>query len=256
MFHDEDMTSSMKFEFSPIERRAGVAMWKQIAEALRTEFSRADVAEGQKIPTEQELAQSFDVNRHTVRRALSTLIAEGVLRSDQGRGTFIAKTSLAYPIGPRTRFTENLSGQAQEVYGDIYSVSEVEADAFAAEMLGVPPGTLLYRCESVSYADGAPIMTGPSWFETSRFPNLRKDIERTGSFTKIMEAYGFGEYRRKETRITAALCSTEIAERLKISEGSPVLVLESVNVIGDGTPIQTARTYVVGGRMHLTVRND
>lgn len=256
LFHDEDMTNPMKFDFSPIERRAGVAMWKQIAEVLRTELSRAEVSEGEKIPTEQELAQSFEVNRHTVRRAISTLIEEGFLRSDQGRGTFVARAPLVYPIGPRTRFSENLSGQAQEVYGDIFRTTEVGADAYTAELLEVDLGTALFKCESVSYADGTPIIAGTRWFEVSRFPNLPADLRETNSITKIMEKYGFGDYRRKETRITAALCSAHNAELLKISEGSPVLVMESTNVNASGVPIQIGRAYVAADRMHLTVRNN
>ncbi len=246
----------MKFDFPPVERRTGVAMWKQIAEVLRSELSRTEVSEGVKIPTEQDLAHSFQVNRHTVRRAISTLIEEGFLRSDQGRGTFVARAPLVYPIGPRTRFTENLSGQAQEVYGDIFRTTEVPADAYTADLLEVRPGTALFKCESVSYADGVPIIAGTRWFEVSRFPDLPSDLNETNSITKIMEKYGFGDYRRQETRITAALCSVRNAELLRISEGSPVLVMESINVIASGTPIQAGRAYVAADRMHLTVRND
>ncbi len=256
LLHDGDMTKLIKFEFSPMERRAGVAMWKQIAEVLRSELSRAEASEGEKIPTEQELAQSFEVNRHTVRRAISTLIEEGFLRSDQGRGTFVAKAPLVYPLGPRTRFSENLSGQAQEIYGDIFRTSEVAADAYTSELLEVEQGTALFECETVSYADGVPITVGTRWFEVSRFPNLLSDLKETSSVTKIMEKYGFGDYKRQETRITAVLCSARNAGLLKISEGSPVLVMESINVIGGGIPIQVGRSYVAADRMHLTVRND
>lgn len=255
LFHDEGMTIPMKFDFSPVERRSGVAMWKQIAELLRAELSKSAVSEGEKMPTEQEFAQSFGVNRHTVRRAISSLIEEGLLRADQGRGTFVAKAPLVYPIGPRTRFTENLSGQAQEISGNMYKISEVEADAYTAEMLGVAVGTPLFQSESVSYADEVPIITGVSWFEKSRFPNLPTDFEETESISIIMEKYGFGDYRRKETRITAALCDALNAELLQISEGSPVLVMDSINVIGDDTPIQIGRAYVAPERMHLTVNS-
>ncbi|KZL20702.1 Mannosyl-D-glycerate transport/metabolism system repressor MngR [Pseudovibrio axinellae] len=246
----------MKFEFSPIERRNGVAMWKQIAENLRAVLSRSEVSSGEKIPTEQELAHAFGVNRHTVRRAISTLIEEGFLRADQGRGTFVVKAPLVYPIGPRTRFTENLSGQAQEVYGDIFRVSEVVADAYTGELLNVELGTPLFKCESVSYADATPLIAGTRWFEASRFPNLPADLKETSSITKIMEKYGLGEYRRKETRITAALCSAENAELLKIPEGAPVLIMESINVTEGGKAIQVGRAYVAADRMHLTVRNE
>ena len=42
----------------------------------------------------------FGVNRHTVREAIASLVHEGVLRSEQGRGTFVEqRRRFAYPIG-------------------------------------------------------------------------------------------------------------------------------------------------------------
>ena len=178
------------------------------------------------------------------------------MRSDQGRGTFVAKAPLVYPIGPRTRFTENLSGQAQELSGEMFKLTVVTADAYTSEMLGVEIGVPLFQSESVSYADDVPIITGLSWFEKARFHNLVEDFKETESISKIMEKYGYGIIAGRETRITAALCDAQNAELLKIPEGSPVLVMDSINVIGEGTPIQIGRAYVAPERMHLTVNSE
>ena len=74
---------------SGIQRRSGIALWRQIADAIRAGISSGIGDEHGKLPPEMELAEQFGVNRHTVRSAISALVSEGILRAEQGRGTFI-----------------------------------------------------------------------------------------------------------------------------------------------------------------------
>ena len=83
-------------------------VWKAIANALRTDIAEGRYGPGDKLPTEAALAQRFGVNRHTVRHGLSSLIADGMIRTRRGAGAFVAATPTDYPIGKRVRFHENL----------------------------------------------------------------------------------------------------------------------------------------------------
>jgi phosphoribosyl-ATP pyrophosphohydrolase len=67
---------------------SGIARWRQIAETLRQEVTSGVFVTG-RLPTESSLATRFHVNRHTVRRAVAVLVKEGIVRVEQGRGTFV-----------------------------------------------------------------------------------------------------------------------------------------------------------------------
>ena len=56
-----------------LQRRAGVSLWRQIAETLEKDIKEQVFEPGQKLPTEAELAERFSVNRHTVRRGIAYL---------------------------------------------------------------------------------------------------------------------------------------------------------------------------------------
>ena len=89
----------------------GIAMWRRIADTIRLDIVGGKRARGEKLPGEMALAERFAVNRHTVRRAIAALTAEGVVRAEQGRGTFVDQAKrLSYRIGRRTRFSEGLAG--------------------------------------------------------------------------------------------------------------------------------------------------
>src|SRR3954471_23595384 len=122
-----------------VERRSGIALWRQIADRIRVEID-AGAFEG-KLSPEHELARRFGVNRHTVREAIASLVHEGVLRSEQGRGTFIQqRRRFAYPIGPRTRFSTGLDGQAHELRGHLIDHAYEAASEVVAAGLDIKPG--------------------------------------------------------------------------------------------------------------------
>src|SRR3954451_23387238 len=121
-----------------IERRSGIALWRQIADRIRMGISSGAFGEGGRLPPEAELAQRFGVNRHTVRAAIAALIQEGVLRAEQGRGTFIAQRQrLSYPITARTRFSTGFEGQIRERRSTLLDHAAEPASQRVAEALGL-----------------------------------------------------------------------------------------------------------------------
>src|SRR5260370_25334065 len=75
----------MDREISPSE-----PLHAQIAARLRPDVRDAHFAPGQRLPSEVDLSKLLGVSRGTVRQALGALIADGVLHTIAGRGTFVS----------------------------------------------------------------------------------------------------------------------------------------------------------------------
>jgi GntR family phosphonate transport system transcriptional regulator len=237
-----------------MERGGGIALWRQIAERIRAEIAEGLHPPGARLPPEGDLAGRFGVNRHTLRRAMATLAAEGVVRVDQGRGTFVEARRIPYPIQRRTRFSEAISASAKAPGGRVTDHGTDEADAWLAERLAVPEGTPLIRIETLSVADGVPVSVATHWIPAGRFPDAVAVYERTGSFTRVLEAHGVPDYARRSTRVTARLAETDDARLLDLGAGAVVIVTENVDVDPDGTPVQTSRTRFSADRVELVIR--
>src|SRR6202046_2320704 len=89
---------------------SGVALWRQVADGIERGIADGTFAAGEKLPGEIEIAETYRVNRHTVRRALATLAERGFVRAERGSGTYVEAPRLAYPIRRRTRFSEIVGG--------------------------------------------------------------------------------------------------------------------------------------------------
>ncbi len=239
---------------SPVERHSGIALWRQIADQIRMAISTGEFDGSDTLPGEVSLAKRFDVNRHTVRSAIAALTREGVLRVEQGRGTFIAhRTRLRYPVGRRTRFSEGFAHQIRERGGIMKSHRLEAASLPVAQALRLDHGAMVVRIESIGTADGVPISGSTSWFDANRFPDIGERFDGYRSVTACLKSYGIDDYVRISTRISAQHASRDMLDDLQLSPGAIVLVTEAVNATLDGTPLQYSKTHFSADRVEIDI---
>ena len=233
---------------------SGVALWRQVADAIRLDIVGGKLNAGDKLAGELPLSERFGVNRHTVRRALAVLAEEGVVRAEQGRGTFVAAARrLSYPIGRRTRFSEGLAGQARQIRGELLAERIERAGAALAKSLGLRAGARVIRMETVSFADGRPLARATGWLEEARFPGFAAAYLETGSVTQALQRYGIADYSRGSTRISARHADVEESRALQLSPGAILLVSDAVDVDAEGRPIHAMLTRFPADRLELVV---
>ena len=118
----------------------------------------ASARPGGRLPTEAELSRRFAVNRHTVRARAGGIVARaGLVRIEQGRGTFVAEDVLEYTVEPRTRFTEWIRKHNMEPSGKTLQLREIAADSHIANGLGLRTGARVILLERLGLADDRPV---------------------------------------------------------------------------------------------------
>ncbi|TWG91292.1 GntR family phosphonate transport system transcriptional regulator [Mesorhizobium sp. J18] len=237
-----------------IERRSGIALWRQIADRIRLGLNAGLAGPDGRLPPEIALAERYGVNRHTVRAAISALVQEGVLRAEQGRGTFVERRRrLAYPIGVRTRFSAGLAGQARDRRGHLIEHAEEPASEEVAKALGLGVGASVIRLETLAEADGRPVSRARSWFDGVRFRGIEQHFAETGSITASLLALGVEDYFRHSTIVSARHADSEDLKDLALSPGAIVLVTVALNVDAEGVPLQYSETRFAADRVELHV---
>ena len=198
-----------------LDRANVCSICRQIATPLAQEIETGVFAEGQQLPTEAELATRFTVNRHTIRRAVGMLSDRGLVRVEQGRGSFVRENVLEYMIGRRTRFTENVRRANRSPGGRMLSISREKSTPGLAGELGVQAGA------------------------------------QDPSVTKVMEHHGFGDYQRARTKVTAGIPDAVDSSVLQIPRTRPILIVDSVNIALDGTVLQASHVRYAADRFQL-----
>jgi GntR family phosphonate transport system transcriptional regulator len=234
-----------------LSRRDGIALWRQIEQAITQDIAEGRFQPGDRLPTEKQLAERFRVNRHTLRRAMEALEAHGLVRVEQGRGSFVQEHVLDYALSARTRFSEIVSAQNRIPAGRLLDSAILPASEEVAAGLEIARDTPCVMLRMVGAADGRPILYGYNYFPADRFPNAASLYAETGSVTKMLRAHGVNDYRRKLTRITARMPSEEEAAMLAQPRTRPVLVAEAVDADLDGVPVRYGYVRFASERVQL-----
>lgn len=74
-----------------INTRSGVPLYRQLMQQLKMGITAGILKPGEKIPTVREVALHLTINPNTVARAYREMEIEGLLKSVQGKGTFVAQ---------------------------------------------------------------------------------------------------------------------------------------------------------------------
>lgn len=227
--------------------------WEATRDRIGEEIASGRLAPDTRLPSEPEMCRLYDTRRHSLRRALAALEAEGKLRVEHGRGTFVERAPLVnYVVGRRTRFRENLMSQGLNASGQSISEAQIPADARIARLLGVPPGALVHAICRRGFANDLPISLGWSYHDASRFPDLAERRRQGVSVTEVYRSHGIEDYQRLRTTIFTRSANEHEAHLLMLRPGQSVLVVQKVDVDKAGKPIGFSEAAWAGDRVQFT----
>ena len=238
-----------------------MTVWRDVGDAIIAEIDKGVFAPGDRLPSDSDLAVRFGIHRHTVRRALSHLESEGLVRMVRGHGTFVSEDVMDYRIGIRTRFEQNLMEHFRAPSRTPISVVQLPASDVVAVKLGLGLGDPTILVSLLGSGDRLPISFGHNYFSMERHGSIADYFRDKGklkkaknlSVTSALRSAGVSEFQRKSVSITARLPTTEETRHLKISRNEYVLETEAVNVDEDGNPVMYATTAFPSSRIRFTL---
>jgi GntR family transcriptional regulator, phosphonate transport system regulatory protein len=235
------------------DRAPKESFWTRIASDIAASISSGIYPPGERLPSEHALAELFGVNRHTIRRSLSSLSSQGLVRIAQGSGTYVEDFAVDLILAKRTRHSQSLSSAGLRGGLQVISTRTERASAVQAAALKVAVRSKLLYLEVLGEAQGQALHVSQRLFPLPRFEGLDAVAAQTGSITAAFAACGVADYTRHESRITAQMPEPQVASHLRQPVSRPVLRVESVNIDTQGVPIEFASTWFSGDRVTLTV---
>ncbi len=191
---------------------------------------------GSAIPNEIELSRELGISVGTVRKALDEMESGKLISRRQGRGTFVIDQSSDECAA---RFSNIRDPDGSRVVGDVESCEVMPGTANAAEirLLQLRNGEPVLRMHRLRSHAGRPLMVEESTVPQSRFPGLAQEADVTASIVVLAQRYGLLLARAKE-KLSVTSATGDVADELGVSEGTPLLKLDSVVFSIDGRPIE------------------
>jgi GntR family transcriptional regulator len=226
-----------------LRRQDPVALHEQLSAQLRIEVF-ASYQPGDQIPTEEEIGARYRLSRVTVRRAIQTLVDQGVLVRRQGKGTFLAQyvPKVTYEIDKFGPFIDAflVAGEAVEItVVDFNWQNGVIPEVFR----GIADRVL---CYSRLYETGG---THHAVIQVTLPPELGERISRAdtasmGIYELLSTKVGVEPFRA-DFEISSQLPSDALCHWLKISSNTPILALERTSYDRDNKAIEQTVHYLI-----------
>ena len=194
---------------------------------------------GQSIPSEIELAQSYNVSQGTVRKAIDELAAEKILIRRQGKGTFVASHNEEHNQLRFLRLTSSL-GDKEKLDNKLITFEKEKASNGLAKTLGINSASTVVSIKRVLTFNEKPLILDLIKVPAASFRGLtpEKVIEKKGSMYRMYETdFGIQMLHAKE-KIRAVTASAEAAELLGVSVDSPILSVERTSFTYDNKAIE------------------
>lgn len=226
--------------------------WSQIRDALAEKIASGTFAPGDRLPSEPELSAMFAAGRYSVRRALSTLSAEGRLLIEHGRGAFVSDgPAFRYTIDRRERLFDQLErdGHCGEVVPLTASTQPVDEEIASA--LGLLAGTAVHVNEVLLKSDGNPLGVGRSFHPLARFPDYQTQRRSAPTQRMFYKSNGITDFFREDTLLWGRPASLKEADLLKQHPAMPVVETRTRDIDGSGSVIGYSTTAWAASRIRF-----
>lgn len=220
-----------------LSRQQAEPVYLELANILRSELIRYTA--GDYLPAEVQLAARFDVNRHTLRRAIDELVREGAVLRRQGKGTQVLQRPLIYPMRADSAYSQSLSAQGIGVEASLLQRIECLASAEDAEHLSLAEYAPLVELHTLRKLDGLPVSLIRHRFCASR-SELLAGYKR-GSLRHYLAERDL-PLTRSLSLVGARLPSREEADLLMMPRHLPVLTVLTVSRDSRGLPVELSRS--------------
>jgi GntR family phosphonate transport system transcriptional regulator len=215
-------------------------VYLQVAYQIELHIKR-QLKPGDMLDSEMNLAKRFQVNRHTVRRAIEQLVKAGIVVKQQGKGTQVVSNQIEYLLNPTGKFTKNLNELGKTANAILVSQRVFE---FAQTPINIQryfdPVTHeqghLAEIVTLRFMENVPVCLIHHYVSLKFLPEVNVSYQGGSLHQHIHERFSY-LLERSQINVSATLANAHEALQLKCAVDSPLVVLQSVNRIRNGQQV-------------------
>lgn len=203
-------------------------------------IDKGEIKRGDKLPTEHELSRMFGVNRMTVRKAMDSLVVDGMVDRRPGRGTFLVSekpSDLVYTLKNITSFVDDMQSSGYQPTYQAVEVKVTQAGGRAGELLKLKQGRRVIYSLRVLHANGEPVLIEKSYLPYHRFKDILAMDFNTTLYQILTEKFHVTlEYATQ--CLTAALSGETETRMFGLPKPYPCMKMETVLYDPTNTPVE------------------
>lgn len=239
-----------------LNQNALTPLYEQLKNAIKDDIHAQIYRPGDRMPSEAELEEKYQVSRITVRRAVKELCEEEILVRKQGKGTFVLSTGVQSRIDQLAGFHDSMESQGRTVRTEILEKSIIFVKPSYANDLQISVDDKVVYLKRVMYADDIPMMLDMCYIPLKRFPGIFEKMEGNVSVFQLLRQ----EYHAKLDRYYKVLkvrkASRKFSEYLKCGLGDPLFDIFKITYNEEGVAQHISISILKGENTSYVISNS
>jgi GntR family transcriptional regulator len=230
-----------------------VPIYQQIKEWMRLQIASGIWPPAHKLKAEADLAIEWDVSRGTVRKAMAELANEGLLVRTHGRGTYVAGDVLEQPLADRlVTFSEDLISKGIPFQTLVLERKLIQATGSIATSLALSQGTKVFALKRVRFVSEKPLILLHNYVVHDHCQDIETiDFTHHRLFEALEEHCGL-ILKRGHRSFQAQIASRDVADLLDITDRDPVMHIEQLTYLDDGSLVEFSDLWLRGDQFRLS----
>lgn len=229
-----------------------IPIYRSVYLSLKQAIKDGDYPPGSLLPTEPELEERYHVSRTTIRKVISLLSNEGLVKAQQGLGTTVLNFSTTQKLNKITSITETLKKSGHEVTTKDMFIEKIDCPESILKKLQLQKGDFVYKIQRIQCSDGIPIAIMTNYLRESSVPNLDRYANTfVGLYNFLENKYGIILTEASET-LSAISADFYDSHILNIPTGSPLLCSKRITYCGT-TPFEFAIIKFVADKYQYSI---
>jgi GntR family transcriptional regulator len=213
---------------------------REIADVLRDQIAQSVYPTGSSLPPESEIAARYGVSRGTVRQAVATLHAEGLVGSRQGARRLVLRQEATQSFAELRSFAQWARRNGHIPGGQVIRTRRRPCSADEAAALQVEPGDVVLHVLRLRTLDDEPVMLERTVYASWIADAVAALATDCPSVTERLRADAGITFAQGEHLIDAVAAGTVEASLLGVRRASPVLRHRHITTTPKGQPIEAS----------------
>lgn len=227
-------------------------IYLQLREVVRTKIEEGEYPPCTAIPSECDLAETYGINRQTVRNAIDALVNEGLLRRVPGKGVYVLGKKIERDLDILEGFTQTMLDKHVKPSFKVVAKVLRQAGEKYSLMFDIKPEDDICYIKRLCYADSEPVSLEEIYIPQYLVPKMGGIDLSVFSVYEVYDFYGIRLERARQTLDLVRLEQND-ARMLGIDANLPVILFESTTYDDRGRIIEFNRNYARGDKCNFSV---
>lgn len=209
-----------------IKRDNRLPLYYQLYDIIINKIESGIYKEHDKLPSERELCDKYNISRATVRKAMDELEKKDYIYKEHGRGIFVSPKAFKQDLLNFYSFTEEMKKIGRKPSSEVINFEKINVDEELIKKLNCKKGIEFYKVTRLRLADEEPMMFETSFLPVERFKGLtKKDLENNAMYDIFRNKYNV-IFKKAEENFQATAIRENESLYLDVKKGSPGIFLE------------------------------